>query len=422
MPHSLEAADLAIQGRPKLEEPTEEAAPAALDWLPRALGQLDKAGLRRRLVTRDGPQAAACEFEGRRLVNFSSNDYLGLACDVRLAEAAQRAIQDTGWGSGASPLVTGRSRWHAWLEERLARFEGAEAALLFPTGFAANAGVVPALVDQGDAVFADAKNHASLIDGCRLSRADRFVYPHNDSDALAELLATKTDYRRRLIVTDSLFSMDGDVAPLDRIAELATRHGAMLMIDEAHATGVWGRRGRGVLEHFADQAPTNAAKLEGAVSVRVGTLSKALGSVGGFVCGSQALIDWLANRARTYVYSTAMPAAAAAAGVAGLEIIEAEPSRRSALLQRAARLRDQLRAAGFDTGASCSQVVPIVVGDAERAMRIASALKAAGMLVPGIRPPSVPEGESLLRVSLCHDHTEQDCDRLVRTVVRIGRE
>ncbi|MEM6655657.1 MAG: aminotransferase class I/II-fold pyridoxal phosphate-dependent enzyme, partial [Planctomycetota bacterium] len=203
----------------------------ALDWIEDDLAELERLGLRRRLHTRRAPQGAVAEVDGRPLINFSSNDYLGLAADPRVVEAAERAGRDDGWGAGASPLVTGRSSLHAELELRLAEFEGTEAALLFPSGFAANAGTIPALVGEGDALFADARNHASIIDGCRLSNAQRFIYPHNDADALDHLLQTSGEHRRRLIVTDSLFSMDGDVAPLDRLAELAERHNAMLMID-----------------------------------------------------------------------------------------------------------------------------------------------------------------------------------------------
>ena len=391
-----------------------------LSWLPAELDRLEREGVRRRLVSRVGSQSAVAELDGRKLVNFSANDYLGLASDPRVVEAAASAAAADGWGSGASPLVTGRSDWHRRLEERIARFEGVEAALLFPTGFAANAGVVPALADRGDAIFGDAKNHASIIDGCRLSRAERFVYPHNDADALEALLREHRGFRRRLIVTDSLFSMDGDVAPLDRLAEIATDHDAMLMVDEAHATGVWGAMGRGVVEHFAQSdSPSHSALVEQAVSVRVGTLSKALGSIGGFVAGSRSLIDWLANRARSYVFSTATPAATAAAALAAFDIVESEPHRRVDLLARADMLRKRLNAAGWDTADSVSQIVPVMIGDPAETMRLAAGLREAGLLVPGIRPPSVPEGESLLRVSLCHDHGDEEIDRLVDGLDRL---
>jgi 8-amino-7-oxononanoate synthase len=298
------------------------------------------------------------------------------------------------------------------LERRLAEFEGAEAALVFSSGFAANAGTIPALVEEPDAIFGDAKNHASLIDGCRLSKAARFVYPHTDCEALEELLRKDARFRRRLIVTDSVFSMDGDVAPLVQISELAERYGAMLLVDEAHATGVFGVRGAGAVEQL---------DLHERVQIRIGTLSKAFGTGGGYVCGRQSLIDWLANRARTYVYSTAQPAATSAAGLAALEIVKGEPWRRRELLERATALRLRLKEQGWDTGHSGSQIIPLVVGDPERTMRLAEALREAGFFVPGIRPPSVPEGESLLRLSLCWHHTPEIIDALVERLAEFAK-
>jgi 8-amino-7-oxononanoate synthase len=387
----------------------------ALSWIDDALGDLDRAGLRRRLAERTSTQSARVVIDGRELVNFGSNDYLGLAADQRLIEAARVASEREGWGGGASPLVSGRGESHAELERRLAAFEGTEAALVFPSGFAANAGVVPALVDEGDAIFGDAKNHASLIDGCRLSKATRFVYRHRDCEALETMLRDGARFRRRLIVTDTLFSMDGDLAPLVRIAELAERYDAMLMVDEAHATGVFGRNGSGVVEQFSVDCPA----LKHRVPIRMGTLSKALGSGGGFVCGSQHLIDWLANRARTYVFSTAQPPATSAAAIAALEIVRREPDRRESLLGNAAALREQLRADGWNTGDSQSQIIPIVIGDANRTMQLAASLREAGFFVPGIRPPSVPEGESLLRISLCYHHTAEMIGGLTEALARL---
>jgi 8-amino-7-oxononanoate synthase len=382
-----------------------------LRWIDDALGELDRTGLRRRLAVREGSQSARVVLDGRELINFGSNDYLGLAADQRLIEAARVAGEREGWGGGASPLVSGRGESHAELERRLAEFENTEAALVFPSGFAANAGVVPALADEGDAIFGDAKNHASLIDGCRLSKATRFVYPHRDCAALETMLRDGGRFRRRLVVTDSLFSMDGDLAPLEKIAELADRYDAMLMVDEAHATGVFGASGRGAAEHVLELRhphPNPLPKGEGTgPHVRMGTLSKALGSGGGFVCGTQSLIDWLANRARTYVFSTAQPPATSAAAIAALDIVRGEPNRRENLLRNAGALREQLRADGWNTGNSESQIIPIIIGDADRTMRLAAALRDAGFFVPGIRPPSVPEGESLLRLSLCYHHTAE---------------
>jgi 8-amino-7-oxononanoate synthase len=374
-----------------------------LAWISDELAKLERAGLRRWLAERSSPQAATVTIDGRELVNFGSNDYLGLASDARLAVAAKAAIDREGWGSGASPLVSGRATSHAELERRLAAFEGTEAALVFPSGFAANAGIVPALADEGDAIFADAKNHASLIDGCRLSRAERFIYPHCDCDALEAMLATSKSFRRRLIATDTLFSMDGDLAPLPRLVKLAGKYDAMLLVDEAHATGVFGEHGRGVVEHFG---------LHDGVHVRIGTLSKALGTGGGFVCGRQSLIDWLANRARPYVFSTAQPAATSAAAITALDIVASEPHRRRELLDRAAALRARLQAQGWQTGNSDSQIIPLYIGDPDRTMQLAARLRDAGYFIPGIRPPTVPEGESLLRISLCWHHEPKMIEEL----------
>ncbi len=312
-------------------------------------------------------------------------------------EAVAEAADCDGWGSGASPLISGYGEGHRRLEEELAQFEGTEAALLFSSGFAANAGTIAALVGPGDVVFTDRKNHASLLDGCRLSRADVRVYPHCDCRRLEELLARCGHYRRRLIATDGLFSMDGDLAPLEELAELAERRDAMLLVDEAHATGVFGAQGRGVAEHLG---------VEDRVDVRVGTLSKALGSVGGFVAGSRSLVEWLVNRARPYVFSTAPPPAVAAAALAALRIVRDEPERRRRLLAQAESARSELVAQGWDTGGSASQIIPVVVGDAARAVELAAALRDRGLFVPAIRPPTVPQGEACLRISLTSGHTD----------------
>ncbi len=413
-----------------------------LKWIDAALTDLERRDLRRQHATRRGPQSARITINGRDLVNFGSNDYLGLASDKRLAEAARIAVEREGWGSGASPLVSGRSDSHAALERRLAEFEGTDAALVFPSGFAANAGIIPALVDGEDAIFGDAKNHASLIDGCRLSKATRFIYPHCDCDALETMLRETSGFRRRLIVTDTLFSMDGDLAPVTRLADLAEQYDAMLMLDEAHATGVFGAKGRGVcecLESTLASAPGSAggigaatcstpgkaggclrcSDVHGNSHIRVGTLSKALGSGGGFVCGRQSLIDWLANRARTYVFSTAQPPATSAAAIAALDIVHQEPHRGRELLANAKDLRDRLSAQGWNTAHSESQIIPLLIGDAKRTMQLAASLRDAGYFIPGIRPPTVPEGESLLRLSLCYHHTPEIIDALTQHLARL---
>lgn len=383
----------------------------SLAWIDDALADVEAAGLLRRIVTRAGLQgpvttndAGATRETPGEIVNFSANDYLALAADPRLIAAAHEAALREGWGAGASPLVTGHSRSHSELESRLAAFMGTESALVFPSGFAANSGTIAALVGRGDVVLADEKNHASLIDGCRLSRAEVLVYPHRNMARLAELLGAAARFRRRLIVSDTLFSMDGDLAPLGDLVELANRHEAMLMIDEAHAIGVFGAGGRGVAEQTG---------VESGVPIRVGTLSKSLGSAGGFVAGSRKLIEWLINRARPYIFSTAHPPAVAAAAIAALDIVRDEPHRRASLLERAAGLRACLKEQGWNIGDAAGQIIPIIIGDAAATMQLAARLREHGLFVPGIRPPSVPEGQSLLRISLSFGHTPSMIERLV---------
>lgn len=373
-----------------------------LDWLDDALTDLDHRGLRRALTERTSPQSGQIRFGGESLLNFGSNDYLGLASDHAVCEAAQRAVMDHGWGSGASALVCGHSLAHAELERRIARFENTESALLFPTGFAANSGTIAALGGRGGAIFSDEKNHASIIDGCRLSGAKVCIYRHRDTAHLRELLATE-QCRHRLIVTDTVFSIDGDIAPVNEIAELATAHNAMLMVDEAHATGVFGQHGRGICE---------AQNVEDAVHIRVGTLSKALGGVGGFVVGSQKLIDWLTNRARTLIYSTAFPAAISIAAAKALEIVETQPRRRETLQQNAAHLRNELSRFGFNIGTSETQIIPIILGDPRQATAAAAKLRDHKIYIPAIRPPSVPAGQSVLRISLSCLHSEEQLSQL----------
>jgi 8-amino-7-oxononanoate synthase len=379
----------------------------SLAWIEEELAALERSGLGRRVGVRTGPQAARVAVDGRELVNFGSNDYLALAADPRVAGAAAEAARADGWGSGASPLIYGHSAWHERLQQRLAEFEGTEAALLFSSGYAANTGTIAALAGPGDVVYSDRNNHASLWDGCRLSRADVRAYAHGDWRDLERLLGRSQRYRRRLIVTDSLFSMDGDLAPLGELADLAGRYEAMLLVDEAHATGVFGASGRGVAEHLG---------AEGRIAVRVGTLSKALGCAGGFVAGSRLLVQWLVNRARSYVFSTAMPAANAAGAMAALEIVRQQPERRQVLLTRAAELRRRLAAQGLDLGRSASQIIPVVVGEAERAVRMGAALRERGLLVPAIRPPTVPEGEACLRISVTYGHGPEAIERLVEAL------
>jgi 8-amino-7-oxononanoate synthase len=388
------------------------------NWLADSLDDLDRRSLRRRLTERHGPQrGCAIEIAGEALVNFGSNDYLGLASEPRVVAAVRSALDEYGWGSGASPLVTGRSDLHLELEKKLAEFEGTEASLLFPTGYAANVGTITALVGKGDVIYSDGLNHASIIDGCRLSGAAVHIYPHrffyatnrDDLALMRKMVEHARPYRRRLIVTDAIFSMNGACAPLMGLARFANEIDAMLMVDEAHATGVIGDHGGGLCD----------AVLGGErVNVRIGTLSKALGSHGGFVAGSRRLIDWIANRARPYMFSTAAPAAAAAAAIAALEIVGSEPERRQKLQELSGRLRSRLARNNIKTP-SLTHIIPIILNDPNRALAVAAELRRRGFFVPAIRPPSVPEGQSLLRISLTCLHTEEQIDDLVAALGQV---
>lgn len=346
----------------------------------------------------------------RTLLSFASNDYLNLAADPRLAAAAARAARRYGCGAGASPLVCGYLPPHRALERALAAWEDAEAALVFSSGYTANLGVIGALAGREDTIFSDELNHASLIDGARLSRARVQVYRHADVNQLSDLLIQEgARSRRRLIVTDTVFSMDGDLAPLADLFDLARRHDCLLLLDEAHATGVLGPQGRGLTELMA--APPEWDRV-----IKVGTLSKALGAQGGFVCGERRLIDWLVNFARPYVFSTALAPPAAAAARRAVAIVQEEPQSRRQVLALAQLLRERLQALGFSTGGSRCQIVPLVVGGACEAVELSRRLEERGLLVPAIRPPSVPEGTARLRISLTAGHTEEDVLRLVNAL------
>jgi 8-amino-7-oxononanoate synthase len=396
------------------QSPSDAASlPAALVWIADDLDALRAAGLERPHRVRSGRQGREVDLDGQTLLNFGSNDYLGLAGDVRLTKAASKAACAEGFGAGASPLVSGHSQAHELLERALADLLAVDAALTFPSGFAANTATIAALVGPDDVIASDARNHASIIDGCRLSRSRIGIYPHRDMAALDALLAQAGSARRRLIVTDTVFSMDGTVAPLADLCELARKHRAILMVDEAHATGVFGVRGSGLVEE--------AGCADGA-HVRVGTLSKALAAAGGFVAGHADMIHWLRHKARAWIFSTAHPPAVAAAATRALALVAEEPHRRRELLARAADFRALLSQGGLDVAGSTTQIVPIVVGAATDAVAVSTRLAEAGLFVPAIRPPSVPEGKSLVRVSLSWHHTADDVDRLASTITTILRD
>jgi 8-amino-7-oxononanoate synthase len=375
------------------------------------LAALDAQGLyRRRRIVEAGASGVRLTVDGRDCLAFCSNDYLGLAHDPRVTEACVIAARAGGVGSGASHLITGHHREHHALEEALAAFVGRERALLFSTGYMANLGLARALVGPGDAVFEDRLNHASLLDGGRLSGAEFLRFEHADAAALEAALEQRRD-GMRLVLTDGVFSMDGDLAPLPAMAAACARHGALLAVDDAHGVGVLGATGAGTLEHFGQRTVD--------VPVLVGTLGKAFGTFGAFVAGSEVLIEFLIQRARSYIYTTALPPAVAAATRRALEIAREEPWRRERVLAHAQRFRRLAGAAGIALAESATPIQPVILGDAAAAMAASAALLERGCLVTAIRPPTVPPGTSRLRVTFSAEHEEADVERLVATLAEV---
>jgi len=400
------------------------------DFVRQTLNDLQARDLYRRLVAVGSAAGPRIDVGGRTVLQFASNNYLGLAADPRVREAAVRAIERWGWGAGASRLLAGHTDAHAALEADLAAFKGTEAALVFPSGYMANLGAMTALVGRGDLVACDRENHASIYDAIRLSEAELARYPHGDVGAAAEFFNPQSAVRnpQLLLVTDTVFSMGGDLAPLGELAEVCRTSGAMLVIDEAHALGVLGPTGAGLAETLACGSRLNAPSANPqsairnpqwplAVTASVGTLSKALGGVGGFVAASRDVIELLVNRARPFIYTTALPAAACEAARAALAILRAEPERRQGLLALADRLRRMLRERDFNCGRSATPIIPVIVGEPARALAMAAALLDRGIFCPAIRPPTVPPGTSRLRISLTAEHTEGDLDQLVQALV-----
>ena len=405
---------------PRIETPPAAIAPTDVraSSLDRALGE-DLGELRRRDLERhprtlSGRRGAVVSSNGAPAVDFSSNDYLGLASDPRLAAAAMRALREQGTGATASRLIAGTTAEHVELEREIARFARTERALSFSSGYAANVGVIPALVSRGDVIFSDRLNHASLIDGCRASRATVQVYDHGDADALAALIAEhRAAHRRALIVTDGIFSMDGDVAPLAAIVELARGFDAWTYVDDAHAAGVIGPHGRGTAALLG---------VDGEVDVTVGTLGKAFGAAGAYVVGSDVLCTYLLNRARSFIFSTAPMPAQAAAAAEGIRVAAAEPNRRERVAANARLLRVSLRAHGVPVyGAESMHIVPVVVGSAARTVQVGDRLARDGFLVGAVRPPTVPDGTSRLRVSLSAEHTDEQIRALAAAVAEALR-
>ncbi len=389
------------------DRPPETAAPSSLEGvLSQELAALAGAGLQRTLRALHAREGARIAHQTRGLRDFSSNDYLGLASDPRLADAAARALRTAGTGAAAARLISGHHELHAELERAIAQFTGAEATLLFPSGYMANVGAIPALVGRGDAIYSDVANHASLIDGCRLSRADLHVVPHADVAALERALERQRGkHRRRLIVIEGIYSMGGDLYPLDTLVPLARRHDAWIYLDDAHGMGVLGPSGRGSAEHWG---------VASGIDVTMGTLGKACGVAGAYVAGSRVLVDYLTNRARAFVYTTGSPPALAAAALAALGILAREPERRERLRANARHLRAGLAARGLGlAGPEDGHIVPVVIGASDVAMRVGAALDAAGFLVGAIRPPTVPDGTARLRITVSAAHDAAVIDALL---------
>jgi len=394
-----------------------QASPAArasnpLGFLDDVLDELRRDGLYRKLRVLAGEQKARARFDGRDVINLSSNNYLGLTTHPRLREAALRAVRELGAGSGSVRTIAGTMDLHMELERKIAAFKKTEAAVVFQSGFAANAGTVSAILGKEDLILSDELNHASIIDGARLSRATIKVFPHRDVEALRKLLEETAEWKRRLVITDGVFSMDGDIAPLPGIAGLAREHGAIMMVDDAHASGVLGRNGRGTIDHY---------DVHGQVDIQVGTLSKAIGVLGGYVCGSRSLIEYLYHRARPFLFSTSHPPAVAAACIAAFEVLEEEPERIERLWSNTKRFKAGLQRLGFNTGISETPITPIIVGEAEQAMRLSDLAFERGVFAQGIGFPTVAKGKARLRTIVTATHTEEELDQALEILGSAAR-
>jgi glycine C-acetyltransferase len=389
-----------------------------LAHLTAALDELRAKGTHFKLRILDDQQAPVCHYDGRQVINLASNNYLGLANDPRLIEAALAATRAFGVGSGAVRTIAGTMRIHMDLEEKIARFKNVEACVVFQSGFAANAGTVSAILGKEDFILSDELNHASIIDGARLSRATIKVFRHKDiahCEQLLQELATQPG--RKLVITDGVFSMDGDIGPVDKLSALAEKYGAIMMVDDAHASGVLGRNGRGSVDHFG---------MHGKVDIQVGTLSKAIGALGGYVCGSYDLIDYLYHRARPFLFSTSHPPSVAATCIAAFDILEQEPERIQRLWSNTHYFQGELKRLGFNIGgvttpATETPITPIIVGEGRAAMEFSRALFDEGVMATGIAFPTVPERKARIRAILTSEHTKAQLDQALETFERVAK-
>lgn len=391
----------------------EDRTVSGLKFAKAELDELRAQGLYRPLRVLSGPQGAVATIDGREVINLSSNNYLGLANDPRLVQAAVAATERYGAGTGAVRTIIGTQDLHVELEQRLAQFKGTEATVVFQSGFTCNSGVIPVLAGEGDAIISDELNHASIIDGCRLSRAKTFRYKHTDMADLERVLKETQSYRRRLIITDGVFSMDGNIAPLPDIVRLAKQYGAMTYVDDAHGSGVLGPNGKGTVAHFG---------LTGAVDVQVGTLSKAIGVVGGYVAATKDLIELLWHKGRPFLFSTSHPPAVTAACLQAIDIMESEPELGERLWDNTRYFKQRLTELGFDTGQSETPITPVIIGEGDKAMQFSDRLFALGVFAQGIAFPTVPRGKARVRTIVTAEHTREQLDQALAAFAQAGKE
>ena len=389
-----------------------------LSYLTDQLNELKAKGTHFKLRVLDDEQAPVCTFDGKKVINLASNNYLGLTTHPKLREAALEATRKYGVGSGAVRTIAGTMKIHMELEEKIARFKNVEACVVFQSGFAANAGTVSAVLGKDDFIISDALNHASIIDGARLSKAKILVFRHKDvAHAEEQLASVKDEPGKKLLISDGVFSMDGDIGPLPGLCDLAEKYGAIMMVDDAHASGVLGRNGRGTIDHF---------NVHGRVDIQVGTLSKAIGALGGYVCGTRDLIDFLYHRARPFLFSTSHPPSVAASCIEAFNILEGEPERIERLWTNTRHFQGELKRLGFNIGGVTTPVTetpitPIIVGEGRVAMEFSRALFDEGVMATGIAFPTVPEGKARIRAIVTSEHTRAQLDRAVETMERVAK-
>jgi glycine C-acetyltransferase len=387
---------------------------AQLQYLSDELQKLREQNLYQKLRILETEQLPVCNFDGQEVINLSSNNYLGLTTHPKLKEQAVRAVEEFGVGSGAVRTIAGTMVLHMELEEKIAKFKQVEAAVVFQSGFTANAGTVQAILGREDLIVSDELNHASIIDGCRLSRAEIKVFPHKDVEACEKILQEIQDRKcRKLLITDGVFSMDGDIAPLPQLVELAEKYGCIMMIDDAHASGVLGRNGRGTVDHF---------NLHGRVDIQVGTLSKAIGALGGYICSNRNTIEYLYQRARPFLFSTSHPPSVAATCIAAFEVLEEEPQLIEQLWSNSDFFKEGLKKLGFNTGMSETPITPVIVGDAALAHQFSRELFQAGVFAQGIGYPTVPHGKARIRTIVTATHTQDELSQALEIMEKVAKK